>query len=175
MTETATPTATVSPPAPETLESAYRARYARFVAVAAGITGDADSGREAVQEAFARMLAAGPPRDADLGAWTWVCVVNAAREARRRRVRRERWSRAVAAPPERPAPEAADAPDPAVRAAVADLPERQRTALFLRHHADLDYATIGRVMGISTGAVGATISAAHAALRARLDATGEGK
>ena len=38
------------------LEAAYRETFPRLVAVAAGITGDADSGREAVQDAFARML-----------------------------------------------------------------------------------------------------------------------
>jgi RNA polymerase sigma factor (sigma-70 family) len=58
--------------------------------------------------------------------------------------------------------------DAGLRAALALLPERQRTAVFLRYYADLDYAAIGEALGISTGTVGATLNAAHAALRGRL-------
>jgi RNA polymerase sigma factor (sigma-70 family) len=59
--------------------------------------------------------------------------------------------------------------DAELRAALALLPERQRLAVFLRYYADLDYATIGKALGISTGTVSATLNAAHAALRGRLD------
>jgi RNA polymerase sigma factor (sigma-70 family) len=57
-----------------------------------------------------------------------------------------------------------------VRAAVAALPERQRLALFLRYYADLDYAAIAAILEIKEGTVGATLHAAHAALRAALEA-----
>lgn len=40
-----------------------------------------------------------------------------------------------------------------VRAAVASLPERQRTILFLRHYADLDYDQIAAALGIARGTV----------------------
>ena len=59
--------------------------------------------------------------------------------------------------------------EPELRAALARLPERQRTAVFLRYYADLDYAAIGEALGISTGTVAATLNAAHAALRSRLE------
>jgi RNA polymerase sigma factor (sigma-70 family) len=55
-----------------------------------------------------------------------------------------------------------------VRAAVAALPERQRLALFLRYYADLDYAAIAAALGVAEGTVGATLNAAHAALRGSL-------
>jgi RNA polymerase sigma factor (sigma-70 family) len=55
-----------------------------------------------------------------------------------------------------------------VRAVLAMLPERQRLALFLRYYADLDYDAIATALGISTGTVGATLHAAHAALRAQI-------
>ena len=59
--------------------------------------------------------------------------------------------------------------DAELRAALALLPERQRTAVFLRYYADLDYAAIGEALGITTGTVAATLNAAHAALRTRLE------
>jgi len=56
-----------------------------------------------------------------------------------------------------------------IRAWIAALPERQREALFLRYYADLDYRTIAEVLGIEVGTVSATLSAAHQALRRRLE------
>ena len=59
--------------------------------------------------------------------------------------------------------------DAELRVALARLPERQRTAVFLRYYADLDYAAIAEALGISAGTVAATLNAAHAALRTRLE------
>ena len=59
--------------------------------------------------------------------------------------------------------------DADLRAVLAVLPERQRTAVFLRYYADLDYAAIAEALGITTGTVAATLNAAHAALRTRLE------
>ena len=53
--------------------------------------------------------------------------------------------------------------------ALARLPERQRTAVFLRYYADLDYAAIGEALGIRTGTVAATLNSAHTALRTQLE------
>ena len=41
--------------------------------------------------------------------------------------------------------------------------------MFLRYYADLDYVAIGEALGISTGTVAATLNAARAALRSRLE------
>ena len=97
-----------------------------------------------------------------LEAWVWRIVLNAARSDARRTV--------PAVVYDEPAslngrPEG----DVALRAALAVLPERQRTAVFLRYYADLDYAAIGEALGITTGTVAATLNAAHAALRTRLE------
>ena len=54
---------------------------------------------------------------------------------------------------------------PEIRAAIASLPERQKTILFLRHYADLDYDQIGAVLGIARGTVAATLNTAHTRLR----------
>jgi len=59
--------------------------------------------------------------------------------------------------------------DAELRVALAHLPERQRTAVFLRYYADLDYAAIGEALGIRTGTVAATLNAAHAALHTELE------
>ena len=51
-------------------------------------------------------------------------------------------------------------------ALVARLPERQRTALFLRYYADLDYAAIAELLSIRPGTVGKLLHDARATLRA---------
>jgi RNA polymerase sigma factor (sigma-70 family) len=56
-----------------------------------------------------------------------------------------------------------------LRAAIESLPERQRTVLFLRYFADLDYRAIASVLGVTTGTVGSALNAAHAALRRSLE------
>jgi RNA polymerase sigma-70 factor (ECF subfamily) len=148
----------------EELEALYRSRFDVFVRVAASVTGSADSARDAVQEAFATAVrrrrsfrGEGP-----LAAWVWRIVLNAARSDIRRG----------------PPPHTHDVPvatnghpedDAELRLALARLPERQRTAVFLRYYADLDYAAIGDALGISTGTVAATLNQAHAALRTRLE------
>ncbi|MFN8109309.1 MAG: sigma-70 family RNA polymerase sigma factor [Thermoleophilia bacterium] len=150
------------------LEGLYRGHHARMLTVATAITGDPELGREAVQDAFAGMLAGSGPRQADrLEPWAWKCVVNSARQVRRGQRRRGRHvgpddgMEAVA--------REVDSPDALVRAAVAALPERQRTVLFLRYYADLDYPTIARTLGIRTGTVSAALHAAHATLRRTLE------
>ncbi len=56
-----------------------------------------------------------------------------------------------------------------LRAAVAALPDRQRSVLFLRHYADLGYEQIAEVLGIARGTVAATLSQAHASLRQTIE------
>lgn len=137
------------------LEVLYRERLQAYTRAAAAIVGDEESGRDAVQDAFAqavrkrrRFRGEGP-----LEAWVLRIVVNAARDTRRRRLRR------------------VELPEPvATRAEELGLPlelltERQREVLFLHYYADLDYATIGHALGISAGTVGATLSAARQTLR----------
>jgi RNA polymerase sigma-70 factor (ECF subfamily) len=48
------------------------------------------------------------------------------------------------------------------------LSERQREVLFLHYYADLDYSTIAQALDISSGTVGATLSAARQTLRGAL-------
>ena len=150
------------------LEELYRRRYAHFVRVAAAITGDAESGRDAVQAGFAQAVrkrrgyrAAGP-----LEAWVWRIVVNEARRVRRTT----------------PQPEPVDEHEPSsnghasddigVRAWIAALPARQRAAIFLRYYADLEYGQIAELLDVEIGTVSATLSAAHATLRKHAEEVG---
>jgi RNA polymerase sigma-70 factor, ECF subfamily len=146
------------------LEALYRSRFEVFERVAASVTGDADRARDAVQEAFATAVRKrGSFRgEGPLEAWVWRIVLNAARSDVRRSIPAPEYAEPASANghPEQ---------DAALRVALARLPERQRTAVFLRYYADLDYAAIGEALGISAGTVAATLSAAHASLRNRLE------
>jgi RNA polymerase sigma-70 factor (ECF subfamily) len=146
------------------LEALYRSRFDVFERVAASVTGDSERARDAVQDAFATAVRKrGSFRgDGPLEAWVWRIVLNAARSDVRRSVPAVDYEEPAAANghPER---------DAELRGTLARLPERQRTAVFLRYYADLDYAAIGEALGMRTGTVAATLNAAHAALRSRLE------
>lgn len=146
------------------LEQLYRSRFDVFTRVAASVTGDSERALDTVQEAFATAVrkrrsfrGEGP-----LEAWVWRIVLNAARRDVRRGVPAVVYERsaAVNGQPER---------DAELRIALARLPERQRAVVFLRYYAGLDYAAIGQALGIRPGTVAATLNAAHATLRGRLE------
>ena len=141
------------------LEALYRERLPEFRRVATAIAGDPESGRDAVQDAFAKALRKQRRfrGEGTLEAWVWRIVVNTARDVGRRRGRK------------------VDVPPPVeARADELGLPldlltERQREVLFLHYYADLDYAVIARALGISAGTVGSTLSAARQTLRVALE------
>jgi RNA polymerase sigma factor (sigma-70 family) len=147
------------------LEALYRSRFDVFARVAASVTGDTERARDAVQEAFATAVRKRRSFRADgpLEAWVWRIVLNVARSDVRRSVPPVDYHKAVSTNGH---PE----DDAELRVALSRLPERQRTAVFLRYYADLDYVAIGEALGISTGTVAATLSSAHTALRSRLEA-----
>ena len=136
------------------LEALYRAKLPEFRRVAAAIAGDRELGHDAVQEAFAAAVRKRRSfrRRAPLEAWVWRIVVNKARDARRRR------------PPAPAQPPVVHVPDVPLDA----LTERQREIVFLHYYADLDYAEIAAALGVSSGTVGATLTAARRTLRSTL-------
>jgi RNA polymerase sigma-70 factor (ECF subfamily) len=152
------------------IEAVYRSRFPVFVRIAAAIVGDADTGRDAVQDAFAQAIRRRGDfrREGTLEGWLWRILVNVARSRRRSDLaaatswrfddRTTSWNGGHADP------EVA-----AFRALLAQLPERQRLVVFLRYFADLDHARIAEALDIRPGTVGATLNAAHAALRRRLE------
>ena len=146
------------------LERLYRSRFDVFVRVAVSVTGDSDRAHDAVQEAF--VTAVRKRRsfrgDGPIEAWVWRIVLNAARLD-------VRQSHPAVEHKEAPQTNGHPERDAELRVVLARLPERQRTAVFLRYYADLDYAAIGDVLGISTGTVASTLNAAHTALRTHLE------
>jgi len=148
----------------EELEALYRSRFEVFACIAASVTGDSERARDAVQEAFATAVRKrGSFRgDGPLEAWVWRIVLNAARTDVRRSALVVHHEEAFDSNGH--AEEAVE-----LLVALARLPQRQRTAVFLRYYADLDYAAIGDALGISAGTVAATLNAAHTALRSRLE------
>jgi RNA polymerase sigma factor (sigma-70 family) len=145
------------------LEALYRERYPVFLRVARATVRDDGAAADAVHDAFVQAVRNRRSfrGEGTLEAWVWRMVVNAARK--------RRWDRPDGRGElEEPAQESRNGFGDPVRAAVAALPERQRLALFLRYYADLDYAAIAAALGIKEGTVGATLNAAHAALREAL-------
>src|SRR6185312_15738592 len=139
------------------LEAFYRANLADLRRVATAITGDRELGCDAVQEAFARAVRKRKSfrGSGTLEAWVWRIVVNAARDARRRR-------------PTLAEPHEASSNGHATVLPLDLLTERQREIVFLHYYADLDYAAIAAALAISPGTVGATLTAARQTLRGAL-------
>lgn len=167
------PPAVAADPLVEQIAALYAAEFSRFVRVAAAITGDVESARDVVQDAFARLLhsRAAHREDASLGGWAWRAVVNGAYSERRASTCAIRTAERLAALREPVSDD--DTRDTALRALVRDLPERQRTIVFLRYYADLDYTTIAEALALSAGTVGAALNAARATLRTALPARPE--
>ena len=137
------------------LEDLYRRRQGAFQVMLASVTGSVESARDVVQEAFAQALRdqAGFRGDGSLEGWVWRIAFRVAIGSK--------GSRELAAD-ELPEVAFVDARrDPALAAAVRQLPPQRRLAVFLRYFADLSYAEIGEVLGIAEGTVAATLSQAH--------------
>lgn len=144
------------------IEEIYRASYRRFLRLALAMLGDRGLADDAVQETFARAVRSRPElRDqAKVEAWLWSTLTNVCRDEWRRSAR----SSESLEPPEIAA-DGTQTEHRELRTAIAALPERQRTTLFLRHYADLDYQRIADALGVERGTVAATLHAAHASLR----------
>jgi RNA polymerase sigma-70 factor (ECF subfamily) len=144
------------------IEDVYRRRASGFFRLAYAHTGAAESARDAVQEGFANAVRsrASFRREGPLDAWVARCVINAAFDESR-----SSPETSASQGDEESGEPTADWDLLALRAAIHDLPPRQRDALFLRHYADFDYAAIAAALGVEVGTVSATLHAARAALR----------
>lgn len=146
------------------IERIYREQFSSYWRAMAAILGNRDDARDAVQEGFARALAArGSYRgEGSVEGWVWRIALNAAIDARRRY--REQPAEEVLVL-ELPQPET----DTVLTEALRRLPKRQRLLIFLRYLADLSYEDMARVCGISEGAVGASLTKARRTLGALLN------
>jgi RNA polymerase sigma-70 factor, ECF subfamily len=133
--------------------------------VARAITGDRETARDVVQDAFAAAIRERRRyrRSRSPEAWIWRIVVNRAISERRR------LTRVAAVPfadvePDRSANGGGAESTGPLGFAVRLLPERQRLAIFLHYYADLEYVAIAEILDISSGTVGATLHSARQAL-----------
>jgi RNA polymerase sigma-70 factor (ECF subfamily) len=148
----------------DAFEDWYRAEHARLVTLITAVVGDADRGRDAVDDALARAyerwdrvsLMASPT------AWTYRVALNVAR----RRARRQAIEARLLG---RSRPELVPGPTGELWLVVAELPVRQREAVLLRHVAQMTEAEIADVMGIKRGTVSSTLRAAYQRLGLAMD------
>jgi RNA polymerase sigma-70 factor (sigma-E family) len=153
----------------ERMTAFCRAEHPRLVGALTLQTGDRAVAEELAQEALIRLCQHWPrvSRLAAPRAWVHKVALNQARSwGRRRSAERRARARHDARPVE-----VADATDGAdrlaVRAALRELPDRQRTAVVLRYYADLTAAQTAEVMGCSEGTVRALTHQALTRLRTR--------
>jgi RNA polymerase sigma factor (sigma-70 family) len=146
----------------------YAAEAAPLKATLCVVTGNADIAEEATAEAFARAYARWTSVEvmASPGGWVYTVALNLVRRwARRHALERVSLTRfraidsLIEVMPEM---------DDELWRAVGNLPPRARTAVGLRYVADLPEGEIADIMGISRGAVAATLSKARIRLAAAL-------
>jgi RNA polymerase sigma-70 factor (ECF subfamily) len=144
----------------ESIEELYRSRYTAFRGGMTALTGNYDTARDVVQEAFAQAL-----RDREqyrgessLAAWVWRIAFRVALRGRSRGSELTLDDLVAATP--LPSPER----DPLLAEALRRLPPQRRLIVFLRYFADLSYAEIALLCEISEGTVAATLAHARADL-----------
>ncbi|HUG83211.1 MAG TPA: sigma-70 family RNA polymerase sigma factor [Euzebya sp.] len=150
----------------------FRQHYPRLVGLAARVLGDRDEAQEAAQEALLALRSdpVATRGTDDIAAWLSRVVsnnsLNRLRSRRRALVRAQlAGSTNGPADPQDPADAAVAADDrERVRAALATLPERQATALLLRHDGH-PYKTIAAALGIADGSVGVLLARGERAFR----------
>jgi RNA polymerase sigma-70 factor (ECF subfamily) len=145
-------------------ESWYRAEHSRLVTLITAVVGDADAGRDAVDDALARAYERWDRvslMESPTG-WTYRVALNVARRHARRHAIEARLLG-------RSRPELVPGPTGELWLVVADLPVRQREAVLLRHVAQMTEREIADVMGIKRGTVSSTLRAAYLRLGLAMD------
>jgi len=148
--------------------------YAELFGLVYRVLGDRMETEDTLQEAFLRLadetgLQARP--DVEVGAWLRRVSMNLSfnrlRAARRAQVRLERAGRLETVEADSSGPSGVvvrGEEREAVRRALADLPDRQRECLLLRH-SGYSYAEIAAALGIALGSVGVLLARAEHAFR----------
>ena len=162
----------MTPLADDRFAEVFRRHYPRLVGLARRVLGDANEAEDAAQEALLALRTdpVAERGDDDVAAWLSRVVTNGSLNRLRSRRRADVRAQVVAAGDVRPL---ADDPDDAVvgagerdgvRACLAVLPERQATALLLRH-AGHSYREIATALGVAEGSVGVLLARGERAFR----------
>src|SRR5262245_50224230 len=125
---------------------------------------------DVVQEALLRLYDAitSGTRIGDFRAWTFTVLYRLAMDEHRRHERSTRLDPVVGTHDDADGDPVSAAERRAVWQHVDQLPERQRSVLYLRYRADLPFETIGRVLGITASAARSHATQAVGTLRVRL-------
>ncbi len=144
----------------------FRSEYPRLAALGAALCGNREDGRDVAQEALARAFNSWDNVGGldQPGAWARRVVVNLARDhARHREVKRRRLPALASELKTRPV--TASLPfDSDFWAAVATLPDRQRTAVALFYVGDQSIGQVAEVMRVTEGSVKTTLHQARTRL-----------
>lgn len=151
-------------------DALFDEHFVRGVRLASLTGGPGVDAQAIAADALARVWLKWQNREVD-DFWPYlrVAVVNAARSAERHRRVVERHARQDRPATAAPGDDTAIVERAAVAAALARLPNRQRTALVLRYFEDLSVEQCARVMRCSVGTAKSTTARALAALRAVLE------
>jgi RNA polymerase sigma-70 factor (ECF subfamily) len=149
------------------IEDVYRDQYPTFLRLAVAMLGDRERAHDAVQETFARAIRSRSDfrREGSLEGWLWKTLTNHCRDVLRAPSSAGELPDVATSQNHRPLEHTE------LRAAIAALPEQQRTMIFLRHYADLEYERIAEVLGVARGTVAATLHQARASLQRTLEGT----
>ena len=160
------------PHADDRFPEVFRAHYPRLVGLARRVLGDATEAEDVAQEALLALRTDPVARrsEDDIAAWLSRVVTNRSLNRLRARRRADARAQLVGARDTRPPHDAPDdlvvgaAERDLVRACLAVLPERQATALLLRH-AGHSYRDIAAVLGVAEGSVGVLLARGERAFR----------
>lgn len=158
---------------PGPYDAAFKDLAARLTAVSRRVVGDAAEAEDVVQEAFLRLASdpvLGRPAG-EISAWLHRVTLNLS--FNRLRDTRRWHDRALKGGRLQPQAEPDDPlhvvlrneQQERVRKVLAQLPEKQRDCLLLRH-SGYSYAEIATAIGIASGSVGTTLARAERAFRA---------
>jgi RNA polymerase sigma-70 factor (ECF subfamily) len=143
----------------------YEANHRALVASMRVLCRDDDVAEDVAAEAFVRALERWPRVRAMESPTGWLhrVALNLVRRRARRAALHDRLLARTA-----PVVTRADAPAGEVWLLVSDLPERQRTAVVLRHVGRLTEAEIAEAMGVGRSTVSSTLRDAHRSLRQKI-------
>jgi RNA polymerase sigma factor (sigma-70 family) len=163
-------------------ETLFLTEYAKVVAIAYRVLGDAHEAEDVAQEVFCSFYRRHPADASYAGPWLYQAAAHAALNVIRGRRRREHREMAHATDRIRIEPANRDSLDPGqltveaeqreeVRAALGRLPAKSAAVLVLRY-TGLSYAEVATALGVSPNGVGTLLRRAEAALRKEMnDAT----